>query len=278
MRGLDFNGRNLTEQTRWTGSSERPSHLAEIGSVLDATAALRFTDSFRFHKYNIAGETSETITTLVGTPTSTVPQEEFKSDIEVRNIENRVDAEYLFSRRFAVRAGYRYGYRKVLFLDPEAGSSEVDTTFTTNTFLGSLSYRPNNRLNVFLEYQNGSQDNAFTRIEPMDFQIVRLRPSWRISDKLAVNGSLIYRRAETPNDDLTTSEVNFATGSFAIDYNPQPETFIRLGSTGSISNPTPTSGSSLPAWRERVCRSTTFSITIFLWMPASRCWIASAPK
>jgi hypothetical protein len=147
----------------------------------------------------------------------------------VRNLENHIDAEYLFSRRLSVRAGYRFGQRKVSFIDPEAGATELDTTFTTHTFVSSVSYRLGNKLNLFGEYQNGNRDNVFTRIEPMDFQIVRVRPTWRISEKLAVNGSLIWRSTETPNADTTRNKVDFITGSFALTYNPTTNAFVNLG-------------------------------------------------
>jgi hypothetical protein len=228
VRGIDFSGNPLTQEIDWLGTADRPSHLAEIGGIVDVTEALRVSDAFRFHQYKIDGETSETITTLVGTPPAD-PEEEFKSDIDVHNLENQIEAEYLFNRRLAVRAGYRFGHRKVSFIDPTAQTTELDTSFTTNTFLGSVSYRFNNKLNVFLEYQNGSRDNVFTRIEPMDFQIVRFRPTWRVSEKLSVNGSLIFRDTDTPNADTTKSDVKFITGSFAFDYNPTPNAFIRLG-------------------------------------------------
>jgi hypothetical protein len=226
--GVTFQNVALLDTTQWLGESRRPSHLAELGATYDISPHLRMSEQFRFHTYSITGRTEATIRQFLGN-TRTVSDEEANTDIDLRNIENRIDVEYLFGKEVTARVGYRFSSRSVEFGSPEAPSVRFDASFTTQTFLGSIGYRVRQSLNAFLEYQNGKSDNAFTRIEPLKLQVLRMRSSYRPSDHVTISAALILRKTETPNPDTTTSQVKHGTLSWSVAYTPWKDAFLNVG-------------------------------------------------
>lgn len=135
---------------------------------------------------------------------------------------NTFELLYDFTRRTGVRFGYRYTHREIsqrlaeladqhFFpdrpnrgacagrpLEPD-GSCRVTTTdsqeelfeINEHVLLFGFWARPVDAWRIAFDLEAASADRAFTRISPRQFQIYRLRTSYRVRDWASLNGSIM---------------------------------------------------------------------------------------
>ncbi|QQS47783.1 MAG: hypothetical protein IPM66_03775 [Acidobacteriota bacterium] len=195
------NTKVLTNQYSNTGNARRPSASFDGVVSVDLTESLTLSNSFRYSHYRILGDVlantfrqQQTGTGAVVTsnpspfsPSQAVPGGIFGSlGTDLTSYWNTVDFQYAPSRKFMMSAGWRTTRRNVGIT---ALNAVEEDTLTTNTGIANVRIRPVDRLNLFFDYENGTADNVFVRINAMDFQRVRARVNLQATDTLSLTGT-----------------------------------------------------------------------------------------
>ncbi len=136
---------------------------------------------------------------------------------------NTIELLYDFTRRVGIRVGYRYTHREIRHghfvaedlhffpdrpnrgacagqpLEPDGScrvttepEGEIELTpINEHTALFGFWARPVDQWRVAFDLEAASADNVFTRISPRQFQIYRVRTSYRVNDWATFNGSIM---------------------------------------------------------------------------------------
>lgn len=212
----------FTETVTTSFGSDLPSSLAEVGVSIRLSDSVYLNNNFRYHDYEIDGETDEQLVRVGTSPTAT--DETFSRLTDWTSWEARTEAEWRASRRVTLRGGYRRLDREVTFTTTDVNNltsatteSEEEGDQASDTFFGSVTFRWNRLWSVFLELQDGEVDNVFLRVDPAEFQLARLRGTFRPTDRLSFSLSTLYRHGENPNPDVENT-VDSRSYSISADY------------------------------------------------------------
>jgi hypothetical protein len=188
--GRDASGNTILSR-RFVGKAEahRPSTSADAIFTYDITDKFSISNSFRFYSYRITGDlnglTKSSLQPANGpvtNPSAPLFDDRFTGQTSYWN---NLQLTFSPSRKFSATAGYRFSHRDVEIRkfkeEPEEESQD------THTFTANLRFRPSKRASVFFDYENGERDNAFVRINPLDYQLVRTRVNIQPTDKLSFN-------------------------------------------------------------------------------------------
>jgi hypothetical protein len=157
---------------------------------VDLHENVTLSNTSRYYQYRILGDlnlsTDTTTRSAAGVVTRTLVPTLFRHTTDVTSYWNTLQLQFGYRRKFSGNLGWRYTFRDVKLLGATAIDDESDRQ-NTNTFIGGARFRPVDRVNFFLDYENGSSDNVFVRISPMDYQRLRARANIGITDTLSFN-------------------------------------------------------------------------------------------
>lgn len=167
-------GLSLEEIVHATSSSDRPEHRAEVTASLRLNNWLLFRNTFAVRSFGIDGRSLQS-TTFQGTAPgagSISAETSLDSFLDYRLVRNRPVLEFFPHPRLSFFGGYQYADRVV-----ETGPDHRQVTVTHTGFSGAT-WRPFAGSRFSLQFEKGTDNEAFTRTEPR--QVTR----WRFSSKL----------------------------------------------------------------------------------------------
>ena len=218
-------GPPVTETVSTRYNSDLPSSLAEMGLSIRLSDSVYLHDILRYRDYEIDGETLEDLDRNVG-GVLTSEAITFSRLTDWSSWSNRIEAEWLLNRRWTLRGGHIRTERDAGFENSETDNILMTTTITeseedgdqsADTFFGSVKFRYDRKWSVFLEYWDGEVDNVFLRVNPAEFNMVRLNGRYRPNDHWTFNLTARYRDEENPNPDARNN-VDSRTYSISADY------------------------------------------------------------
>ena len=260
----------FTESVDTAFRSDLPSSLGEVGVSVRLSDHVYLNNNLRYQDYEIDGSTDESLVRLTTSPADTDTASSRLTDWT--SWEGRTEAEWRASRRWTLRAGYRRLERSIEFGTREVVVNNLTSTTTTttsadeadqasDTFFGSATFRWNRKWSAFLELQDGQVDSVFVRVDPADFQLARLRGSFRPTDHWSFSLTSTYRRAQNPNPtvenkvdsrahavstDYTGKRLAFSTGYSVMNLDSSTDIVF---CTGSPCTPPATQVSDISSWR-----------------------------
>jgi hypothetical protein len=235
VTGRLSNGNLAQPQTATArGEAKRPSAIGDLGVTWLATNKFRVSNTFRFDNFRINGEEPLLDVlrprTLAGLPLATVTTTSFFArTTNYRRFMNTVEADYQFSPRYSVHAGYRFTDRHIelAHLDRTttltSRAEEVDNQ--THTAIFGLKAKPVKAWTIYFDGEHGNADSVFTRLANNDFTNFRLRNRINASNNLSFNVALITRDNTNPADIITSASVPFGTPAEALDVNVKSRHF-----------------------------------------------------
>jgi hypothetical protein len=201
----------ITDTDRAFGESERPMHTIDGNFTWRPVPKFTFTNTFQYQTYEITGFQDETRDITCGDPTvagcpldttlvATASQNFFwTTDFEFDTLRNRFDIQYDFTHWLSVRGGFLYLDRDWMFaeferetedgvlIDEESHTEEIDTI--NRAWLAGVVIRPNRRVQVFFDLENGNNTRVFNRQGPADLDRYRLRGRFEPWDGIRFNAS-----------------------------------------------------------------------------------------
>lgn len=205
-----------------TGSTRRPSTLADIGLTLLATNKLRISNTFRAEDFEIDGRAvfgdffSITRGSGASLRTDTFRIENLDANriTKYRKYQNTLEGDYQFNARYSIHLGYRYGTRRIeeafegfnlgsngSLTPPPARTSESETEENhTHAIIGGFKARPASNWTIYFDAEHGTADNVFTRIGNYDYTNIRAKSRYTPNRKLSFNLAFIAKNNSNPSE------------------------------------------------------------------------------
>lgn len=219
----------------FTGETERPAHLGEIGLTYRATRKLRIQETFRFNKFENEGDEQFSQLTFVrrpnGTPVTPFPTAvgvPISRLLEYRRFSNQIKLDYQWGPRFSFHGGWRVtdrridleGVGRILPAPVSATATTEERVDTTNhSLFGGFRARPVKSLTLYFDAEKGEADNTFTRVDNLDQFGFRGRAKWTAARGLSVNLNVVTRDSNNPGVGVVDNTIFGALDStpFSVD-------------------------------------------------------------
>ncbi|HKV37662.1 MAG TPA: hypothetical protein VJX67_00505, partial [Blastocatellia bacterium] len=235
----------VLDQTLVNGNTKRPNAVGDFAATFYATDKLTFSNAFRVNSFRINGGdifSETTLTTHFGVPLT--PQ--FINTLAFQFLglhlyQNTAEANYDFSSKFQVHAGYRFTHRDVdqgNLTVPPAGVLQFET-FENNTNTGFFGFRarPVPIWSLYFDFERGSADNVFVRVGNYDVSNVRVRTLIKPTKTLAINASLVTKKNDNPSVTQAPVPAPFGVNissrifSTSLDWTPNSKLSLSSGYT-----------------------------------------------
>ncbi len=240
-----------------TGTTDRPQTLGDIGVTFLATDKLRISNTFRVEDFSINGDAIFndffSITRGSGatlrTDSVAINNLDAHRRIDYRKYQNIIEGDYQFNARYSVHFGYRYGSREIsesfegynlgsngsINPPPSRSSSFESDSNHTHTFFGGFKAKPNSNWLFFVDVDQGSADNIFTRIGNYDYLNMRAKTRYTPSKRLSFNVSVIAKNNANPSEiaGVSLNDFGYSVKSrifqSSVDWNPNSRFSLSTG-------------------------------------------------
>jgi hypothetical protein len=229
--GTNTSNGTLTRFILATADAKRPSRSLDGMLSVDLHENVTLSNTSRYYRYRILGDlnlgTDTTTRTAAGAVTRTVAPTFFRHTTDVTSYWNTLQLQFGYGRKFSGNLGWRYTFRDVKLLGATAIADESERQ-NTNTFIGGMRFRPFDRANFFFDYENGSSDNVFVRISPLDYQRVRARANIGITDTLSFNTTFTATDRTNPTRQVK-NDSDYRDFSTSVMWEPKARFWIDGG-------------------------------------------------
>jgi hypothetical protein len=208
------------------GNSRRPSDVADVGLTYDVTEHLSISNNFRYHAFRILGDVNTVTTTIRQPPTTPVTRSSDSRYTGYTSYWNTLQAQFNFGRKFSANAGWRMMNRDVTL--GAGGVNDEPDNRTANTFIGGVRYRPVKSVSLFFDYENGEANNAFVRVNPLDYQRFRVRANVQATDTLSFNSTFTLTDSTNPTPQVN-NEGDFRAFSISATWEPKERLWLTGG-------------------------------------------------
>ncbi|MBO0799529.1 MAG: hypothetical protein J2P31_11975, partial [Blastocatellia bacterium] len=204
------------------GNVKRPSATADLGLTYDLTEHLSLNNSFRYYSYRILGDVNTLTQDLrqpaTGTPTSTSSLTFDDQLTDYASYWNTLQLQFNYGRKFSASGGWRATHRDVTLVHSDL-EREADTQ-NTNSFIGGLRVRPVKNTSLFFNYERGETDNAFVRVNPLEYQRFRVRANVQATSNLSFNAAFTATDTTNPTPQVN-NDGNFRSVSVSANWEPK---------------------------------------------------------
>lgn len=253
------NANNFIDLDQFTinGKSKRPQMRADLGFTFRATDDFRISNTVSYDRFTVNGgenlqeyfnfrNAANTITTYRSIASYAYRVNDFN------RLSNLLEADYQFSNKFSIHAGWRHTRREINVFGLE-GSTTTNTILptpsplptpsvssltigeteenSTNTFIAGTKIKPTKGWVIFADVEHGTSDNVFTRLENYDFTNFRVRSRWSYKT-FTVNVSGITKNNTNPSQTVDNPGLPFGTDvksrTFSGDVEWNPNDKLRL--------------------------------------------------
>jgi hypothetical protein len=178
-----------SEQQLVNSAAEQPHTTGSLGAEIRPWKHVRITESWMTDRLHDSGSSASLQTLLLTTgalPLSSLLATTLATDYSQEALDVFVDA----GSKVTLHGGYRYvwGDAQYAFLPPEGLASSDRETLRQNIGLGSVTYRPTQKLSVTGEAEGASSSGVYFRTSLYDYQKVRAQVRYQALQSLSVSG------------------------------------------------------------------------------------------
>ncbi|HEX4946534.1 MAG TPA: hypothetical protein VFZ34_07730 [Blastocatellia bacterium] len=224
--------------------TKRPSDIVDAAISFDLNKHFTLNNSFRYSSFRIQGDmrtnqitVSQTGTSPPGTPSISRTFGDRLTGLT--SYWNTLDLGMNFGKKFSANLGWRAMQREVEILGsvtsanspaftPSVRANDEAESIDTHAFVGGFRVRPTNRASFIFDVEHGTNNNAFIRINPLDFTRFRFRTQIQATDHLSFVGAFtsIDRVNPTPQ---VQNESDTRTYTVSVDWNPHARVWVNAG-------------------------------------------------
>jgi hypothetical protein len=225
------------------GAVKRPGAVVDAGATFDINKNFSINDSLRYTSFRILGD----VTTLQPSVqrTGTAPPQTIITTTDGDRLTkwnsywNTLSLDANFGRKFSANLGWRAMWREVR-LDGNyvslVSNSPTVTTLTsdesesvaTHAFVGGFRVRPTDRFSFIFDVEHGTNNNAFVRINPLEFTRFRTRAQVHVTDKLSLIGAFTSTDRLNPTPQVE-NESDARSYSVAVNWEPKSRIYVDAG-------------------------------------------------
>ncbi|MBO0723801.1 MAG: hypothetical protein J2P41_23450, partial [Blastocatellia bacterium] len=212
------------------GNVKRPGATADLGLTYDLTEHLSLNNSFRYYSFRILGDVNTLTQDLrqpaAGTPASTSSLTFDDQLTDYASYWNTFQLQLNYGRKFSASGGWRATHRDVTLVHSDL-EREADTQ-NTNSFIGGLRVRPVKNTSLFFNYERGETDNAFVRVNPLEYQRFRVRANVQATDSFSFNAAFTATDTTNPTPQVN-NDGNFRSVSVSATWEPKERFWLTGG-------------------------------------------------
>ncbi|MBS1786160.1 MAG: hypothetical protein JST85_00455 [Acidobacteria bacterium] len=223
---------------------KRPSDKVDAGISYDLGKHFTISDTFSYTAFKILGYGEVLTTTMTRaasgnttTSFSDVINKDYLTDLT--SYWNTLELGMTWSRKFSANLGWRAQQRDVTLLgtrltvtSPLSASNPAlkneEESIGTHAFIGGMRVRPTKQTSFMFDVEKGENNNAFVRINPLDYTRFRVRAQVQVSDKLQFSGVFTSLDKTNPTPQVN-NDSNSRSYTIAVNYEPKQRVMIDLG-------------------------------------------------
>jgi hypothetical protein len=244
VRGTASNNANIISRVlTGDGAVKRPGAVVDAGATFDINKNFSISDSFRYTSFRIAGQV-DTLQPSVQR-TGTAPAQTIITTTAGDRLTkwtsywNTLSLDANFGRKFSANLGWRAMQREVEldgnFISRVSNSTAVTTltgdereSVATHAFVGGFRVRPTERFNFIFDVEHGTNNNAFVRINPLEFTRFRARSQVHVTDKLSLIGAFTSTDRLNPTPQVE-NESDARSYTLAVNWEPKSRLYVDAG-------------------------------------------------
>lgn len=241
--GSTANQKVLSQLFNADSVTKRPSKNVDAGVTFDLSKNFYLSDSVRYSSFKIQGDmrTFQTTVTQMGTANPATALSNTIGDrlTDLTSWWNTLELGMNFGKKFTANLGWRAMQREVTLVgsvttttSPLSATNPVlkneEESVHTNAFIGGMRIRPTNRFSFIVDTERGTNNNAFVRVNPLDFTRFRVRTQIQATDKLTFIGAFtsVDRTNPTPQ---VQNESDVRTYTASVDWTPNSRAWLNVG-------------------------------------------------
>lgn len=242
--GNTANVKVLSQLFTADGTVKRPSRTADLGISFDLNKHFSVSETLRYNTFKIQGDVATIQTTVnqTGTnnPVTTIARTLGTNLLtDQTSWWNTLALDMSFGRKASANLGWRAIRRDVelagIYSTPTSAPSATnplirneEESITTHAFVGGVRFRPVNRASFIFDVEHGQSNNAFVRINPLDFTRVRVRSQFQVTSTLSLNGAFtsVDRLNPTPQ---VQNESDSRSYTAAVNWEPKSRLWVNAG-------------------------------------------------
>jgi len=187
------------EQEILNAVAEQPHTTASIGAEIHPFQHVRIVQNWLTDRLHNSGSASALDTLLIGG--SPLPLSSLIASTLVTNYnQEALDIFFDPSSKLTLRGGYRYiwGNANYAFLPPEGLASSDQEQLRQNVGLGSVTYRPAQKISVTGEVEAASSSGVYFRTSLYNYQKVRAQVHYQPLPTLSIAGDFTLLNNQNP--------------------------------------------------------------------------------
>src|SRR5215510_4315251 len=225
------------------GLAKRPSNVVDAGVSFDINKNFTLSDTFRYTHFRIFGDATTFQTSILqpvtGAQQTAVVRTVGSRLTEMTSFWNTLALNMNFGKRFIANLGWRAMQREVIlrgqFNTPTSPPSatnplvgDEEESVDTHAFVGGMRIRPSDRLSFIFDVEHGANNNAFLRIDPLEFTRFRLRSQFHVTEKLLLIGTFTSTDRLNPTPQVE-NESDVRSYTAAVNWEPNSRLWIDAG-------------------------------------------------
>ena len=184
------------------GDVERPGKVFDAGLSLDLNQHWTLSNTFNYTSWRIEGGVATSSTSLnqnaAGTRTTVISLINDSRLTDLTSYRNILDLSANYGKRLFGNIGWRTQKRQVTLSGINQSGAATglgaatlvgpeSESIRTDSFSGGVRLRPFDRTSLSLSYERGESNNAFVRINPLEYARVRARAQFQVTDGFSLN-------------------------------------------------------------------------------------------
>jgi hypothetical protein len=243
-RGTASNNANILSRVLTAdGVVERPSDIIDAGVTFDINKNFSLSNAFRYTSFRIEGDVSTLQTTrqqpVTGPQQTIIVTTAGNRLTEMTSHWNTLSLDMNFGRKFSANLGWRAMQREIKlegnFVSRASNSTTVTTlvddeseSVGTHAFTGGFRVRPSDRFSFIFDVEHGTNNNAFVRINPLEFTRFRARAQVQATDKLSFTGAFTSTDRTNPTPQVE-NESDARSYTVSMSWEPKSRVNVDVG-------------------------------------------------
>ena len=185
------------EQELLTAMAEQPHTTASLGAEIRPFKRVRIVESWLTDRLHDAGAAAST--QALAFPNLTLASL-LASTLVTNYSQESLDVFFDASAKLTLRGGYRYvwGNADYAFLPPQGLASSDSEQLRQNIGIGSITYRPAQKISVTGEIEGASSSGVYFRTSLYDYQKVRAQVRYQPLQSLSVSADFTLLNNQNP--------------------------------------------------------------------------------
>ena len=225
------------------GITKRPNDVVDAGASYDINENFTLSDTFRYTDFRITGDATTFQTSILqpvtGPQQTAVVQTVGSRLTELTSFWNTLALNMNFGKKFIANLGWRAMQREVRLrgqfntpTSPPSSSNPLiddeEESVDTHAFVGGMRLRPTDRMSFIFDVEHGTNNNAFLRIDPLEFTRFRVRSQFHVTDKLLLIGTFTSTDRLNPTPQVE-NESDARSYTATVNWEPNSRLWIDAG-------------------------------------------------